>query len=189
MNAFHFLTLVKNWPVLFGHNMNLHFGRGDHNLKSTTCSAQQLWRDRSVTRSPIDSVNNEIAEKPAQHIKDNKIKERNAIFYIEWVARNGKTLWMNKRLTYIAIEYHIQQILYMAYCWNYLHWTLWCLTGLIKLLELCNSQLVLTIWTSLSLDQSKTLESDTIMQQNVCCARRVWPVYGKVPVSRSLQLS
>lgn len=100
MNAFHFLTLVKNWPVLFGHNMNLHFGRGDHNLKSTTCSAQQLWRDRSVTRSPIDSVNNEIAEKPAQHIKDNKIKERNAIFYIEWVARNGKTLWMNKRLTY-----------------------------------------------------------------------------------------
>lgn len=42
---------------------------------------------------------------------------------------------------------------------------------------------------SLSLDQSKTLESDTIMQQNVCCARRVWPVYGKVPVSRSLQLS
>lgn len=111
-NAFHFLTLVKNLPVLFGQTQHELAFWCDHNLKSTTCSAQQLWRDRSVTRSPIDSVNNEIAEKPAQHMKDNKIKERNAIFYIEWVARNENFMNENERLTYIATECHIPDPLY-----------------------------------------------------------------------------
>lgn len=103
-----------------GHNMNLHFVDGGHNLKSNEVSrlarsAQQLWRDRSVTQS-IDRLivsTMKLLKTRTTHNYTHTLREREiiqkksaALFYIEWVARN-LSLWMNtRRLTYIAIWYY-----------------------------------------------------------------------------------